>query len=109
MSVIHPIRPVPRPVLRRLLAEAYAHDPCREPIAPFGEDRYTTLAKLVPAALAVLHVAAQIEPEPEWVLDWYRRTRIAELGQLTAEQLVAMGRAPVVVAFLQSIRDGARG
>lgn len=42
-------------------------------------------------------------------MDWYRHTRIAELGHLIAEQLVAMGRAPVVIAFLQAIRDGARG
>ena len=67
------------------------------------------MVRIIPAALAVLRVAAQIEAEPEWVMDWYRRTRIAELGQFTAEQLVAMGRAPVVIAFLQSIRDGARG
>lgn len=110
MPVTYPIRPVsPRALRALLLEESCVDDPRNEPIAPLGEHGYSTMVRVIPAALAVLRVAAQIEPEPEWVMDWYRRTRIAELGQLTAEQLVAMGRAPVVIAFLQSIRDGARG
>lgn len=92
-----------------LLLDTRVGDPRDEPIAPLGEHGHSTMVRIIPAALAVPRVAAQIEPETEWVMDWYRRTRIAELGQLTAEQLVAMGRAPVVIAFLQSIRDGASG
>ena len=83
-------------------------DPCGEPIAPLGEHGYTTLTRVIPSALAALHAAARIEPEPERMLAWYRHECIAELGYLTAGQLVGMGRAPVVVAFLQSIRSGER-
>lgn len=63
---------------------------------------------LAPAALAVLRVAAEIEPEQGTRLEWYRHTPIAEFGELTAEKLVAMDRAGSVIAFLRSIRDGKR-
>jgi hypothetical protein len=109
MAVTYPSRPVSPRVLRALLRDTRVDDPRDEPIAPLGEHGYSTMVRIIPAALAVLRVAAQIEPEPESVMDWYCRTRIAELGHLTAEQLVAMGRAPVVIAFLQSVRAGARG
>jgi hypothetical protein len=109
MPVLHSIRPVPRSALRELLGAAYADDPRNEPIAPLGEHGYTTLTRVIPSALAVLRVAARLEAEPERVMDWYRHAHIAELGHLTAEQLVSMGRAPVVIAFLQSIGRGERG
>jgi hypothetical protein len=103
MPVAYPPHLVSRPALRALLLDAYSNDPRDEPIAPLGEHGYTTLSRVIPAALAVLRVAAHIEPVPEQVIDWYRHTPIQELGLLTAEQLVEMGRAPVVIEFLQSI------
>lgn len=109
MPVSHPSQLVSRPALRALLLEAYSNDPRDEPIAPLGEHGYTTLARVIPCPLAVLRVAAHIEPDPERALDWYRHTRISELGLLTAEQLVGMGRASLVIDFLQSIRRGQRG
>lgn len=110
MGVPSQMRPVSRPELLALLFDTHTRDdPCAEPIAPLGESGYTTLTRIIPSAQAVLHVAAQIEREPERVMDWYSRTRIAELGFFTAEQLVEMGRAPIVIAFLQSIRHGDRG
>lgn len=109
MPLSHPCPVVPRPSLRTLLFEAYSNDPGDEPISPLGEHGYATLSRVIPSALAVLRVAAHIEPVPERVLDWYRHTRISELGFFTAEQLVGMGRAPVVIDFLQSIRRGQRG
>lgn len=108
MPLSHISLMVPGPSLRALLMEAYADDPRDEPISPLGEHGYTTLSRIIPSALAVLRVAAHIEPDPEQVLDWYRHARISELGFFTAEQLVEMGRAPVVIDFLQSIRRGQR-
>jgi hypothetical protein len=64
---------------------------------------------LIPAALAVLRVAAEIEPDPADVMPWYRQTRIAELGYHTAAELVSLGRTETVIAFHSSIRDGQRG
>lgn len=94
--------------LRSLLSAAYAADPQDCLIAPVGEHGYSTIFSLIPAALAVLRVAAEIEPAPVEVLDWYRRARIAELGNLTAEQLVSLGRAEAVIVFLRSIQAGER-
>jgi hypothetical protein len=42
-------------------------------------------------------------------MTWYTRVKIRELGNLTAEALVAMGRTEAVVDFLREIRDGKRG
>ncbi|MCX7512257.1 hypothetical protein [Frateuria sp. STR12] len=56
----------------------------------------------------VLRVAAEIEPSPAALMEWYQRTPIHELGDLSAEQLVALGRAEMVIGFLRSIRDGIR-
>jgi hypothetical protein len=100
-----------RPVtasLRSLLSAAYAADPRDCLIAPVGEHGYSTILSLIPAALAVLRVAVEIEPDPAAVMDWYRRVRISELGNLTAEQLVALGRAEAVIVFLRSVRVGER-
>lgn len=101
-------------VARRLTSpglslEAHLNDPCDEPIAQLGEHDCTMPARVIPSALAVLRVAAQIEPDPGRVLDWYRHVWISELGFLTARQLVRMGRASMVIDFLQSIRCGQRG
>jgi hypothetical protein len=103
------IRPTTDTSLRKLLCAAYLADPRDELISPIGERDYSTLFGRIPAALAVLRVAAQIEADPIVVMRWYRHTHIAELGCLTAEQLVALGRAEVVIAFLRSVRDGQRG
>lgn len=109
MAVTHPIRPLSRSALRELVFAACVADPCGEPIAPLGEHGYATLFRVIPSALAVLRVAAQVEPEAESLIDWYRYTTVAELGHLTPEQLVGMGRAPLLVAFLLAVRDGERG
>ncbi|MHA6205636.1 hypothetical protein ACXU4B_14525 [Dyella soli] len=100
--------PIAKSSLRSLVVAAYTADPSDQLISPVGEHSYSTLFTLIPVALAVLRVAAEIEPRPAAVMEWYRATPIAELGQLTAEQLVALGRAEVVIAFLRSIRDGTR-
>jgi hypothetical protein len=94
--------------LRSLAATAYLADPSDRLISPVGERSYSTVFGLIPATLAVLRMAAMIEPDPPTMLAWYREIPIAELGSLTAEQLVMLGRAEAVVAFLQSVRDGAR-
>jgi hypothetical protein len=97
-----------QPSLRSLLFAAYAADPRDRLISPMGEHGYATLFGIIPVALAVLRAAAKVEPNPGEVIAWYRKVHIAELGNLTAEQLVSMGRAEFVIAFLQSIRDGCR-
>ena len=94
--------------LRSLAATAYRADPSDRLISPVGERSYSTMFGLIPAALAVLRMAAMIEPDPPAMLAWYTETPIVELGCLTAEQLVMLGRAEAVVVFLQSVRDGAR-
>jgi hypothetical protein len=97
------------PSLRSLIDAAYLADPMDQLISPVGEWSYSTLFNLIPAALAVLREAAGLEPDPSAMMIWYRQTPIAELGYLTAEQLVALGRAEMVIAFLGSVRDGTRG
>ncbi len=93
---------------RAMLCAAYLADPRDRLISPIGERDYSTLFGRIPVALAVLRVAAQIEPDPAAVMSWYRRTRIAELGHLTAEQLVSLGRVETVIEFLRSAHDGER-
>ena len=109
MTGTHSIRSVAPPSLRSLVAAAYLADPADRLIAPIGDQAYSTLFQLIPAALAVLRTAATIEPNPINVLEWYRSDPVAELGHLTAEQLVSLGRAEVVIAFLCSISAGWRG
>ncbi|MEO9229747.1 MAG: hypothetical protein ABI216_12500, partial [Devosia sp.] len=58
-----------------------------------------------PNKLAVLRAAAKIEPEPAEVMHWYRTIPIVHLSRLTAEELVAGGRADEVLGFLRAIRD----
>jgi hypothetical protein len=96
------------PSLSSLIDAAYLADPADQLIAPVGDCSYSTLFHLISAALAVLRIAAGIEPDPPTMMAWYRQTPIAELGHLTAEQLVALGRTDALIAFLQSIREGSR-
>lgn len=94
--------------LRTMLVAAYQVDPFDHLIAPVGNDSYSTIFSLIPAALAVLRVAAEIESDPADVLHWYRQTHIAELGHLTAAELVSLGRSSTVIDFLSAVRDGKR-
>ena len=105
MAAIHAIPPM---ALRSMLAASRA-DPRDRLIAPVSDSRYSTMSGMIPTALAVLRVAAEIEPDEAEVVRWYHTTRIAELGYLTAEQLVALGRAPIVIGFLRSVMSGERG
>ncbi|AIF48182.1 hypothetical protein [Dyella japonica] len=108
MAGIHSNTPIAKSSLQSQLLAAYAADPLDKLISPVGEHSYSTLFSLIPVSLAVLRVAAEIEPEPAAVMEWYQTTPIEELGHLTAEQLVALGRAEVVIGFLLTIRDGTR-
>ncbi|RUL78994.1 hypothetical protein [Dyella choica] len=58
---------------------------------------------------AVLRVAAEIEPRPDELMNWYRQVRICQLGNLTAEMLVSMGRTAEVLEFLRSISEREQG
>jgi hypothetical protein len=97
-----------REYLPSLVYAAFHADPHDRLIAPVGQHRYATLFGIIPDALAVLRAAASIESDPNQVMAWYTGTRIMELGDLTAEKLVAIGRAEEVVSFLLSIGDGRR-
>jgi hypothetical protein len=91
------------------LVEAAFHvDPHDRPIAPVGRQRCATLFGIIPDSLAVLRTAASIEPDQNQVMGWYTGDRIMELGDMTAEELVAIGRADEVITFLLSIGDGRR-
>jgi hypothetical protein len=57
---------------------------------------------------AVLRAALRVERDPREAAGWYLHTRIAELDDLTAAQLVACGRAAEVMRFLEAVRSGAR-
>lgn len=108
MTGTHAITRVAPRSLRSLVAAAYLADPADRLIAPIGDHAYSTLFQLIPTALAVLRTAATIELSPINVLEWYRSDPVAELGYLTAEQLVSLGRAEIVIAFLRSIGAGLR-
>ena len=105
MPAMKPHKLHTKPSMRSLLASAYAVDQSDRLISQVSESSYSTLFHLIPVELAVLRAAAELEPNPDLVVTWYRETPIAALGQLTAEQLVAIGRAELVVAFLRSIRS----
>jgi hypothetical protein len=107
MREVKPHKPLTRPSTRSLLASLYAVDPSDCLISQVNESSYSTLFHLIPVELAVLRAAAELEPNPALVITWYRETPIAALGQLTAEQLVGMGRAELVVAFLRRIHSSA--
>lgn len=63
----------------------------------------------MPTAFAVLRAASRLEPDPCRAMAWYRDVPIAELGSLTANELVALGQGDAVTAFLRAIADGRRG
>jgi ketosteroid isomerase-like protein len=63
----------------------------------------------IPTMLVVLQMAMQVEADPVEVASWYRDTGIAELGDLTAAQLVSLGKTGDVILFLHAIRHGERG
>lgn len=95
--------------LQSLMSQALHADPDDRLICPAGKCGYTTVFGHVSSDLAVLRIATEIEPCPDEILTWYTSVRIRELGNLTAQALVAMGETGAVVAFLTSIRDGRRG
>jgi hypothetical protein len=59
--------------------------------------------------LAVCRAARRVESDPREAAGWYLHTRIAELDDLTAAQLVACGRTDDVMRFLEAVCSGARG
>ena len=73
------------------------------------EDGHGAFFDAMPAMLVVLRMAREVEADPVAVASWYRDTRIAEFGDLTAAQLVAQGRADDVIMFLHAVRNGRRG
>lgn len=91
-----------------MLWAAYRADPHDCLIGPVGKHAYSTLFALFPLPLALLRVAAEIEKEPAAVIEGYRHERIRELGDLAAEQLVALGRVEAVKEFLYEVRDERR-
>ncbi|MEO7050039.1 MAG: hypothetical protein ABI128_00085 [Rhodanobacter sp.] len=105
MPALRAHKPIASPSLHAMLAAAYRADPVEELICPVAGNNDSTLFGLIPAALAVLRVAAQIEPEPAEAMRWYRTIRIEHLGNLTAKKLVAAGRAEEVIHFLRAILD----
>jgi hypothetical protein len=56
----------------------------------------------------VLRLAKGVDHDEERVHDWYLTVKIHELGDKTAQELVQMGEADLVVGFLRSIRRGYR-
>jgi len=57
---------------------------------------------------SVLRLARGIDHDEERVRDWYSTAKIRELGGKTAQELVHMGDADLVIGFLRSIRRGYR-
>jgi hypothetical protein len=58
--------------------------------------------------LDVLRLARGVDHDKERVRDWYLTVKIHELGGKTAQELVRMGEADLVIGFLRSIRRGYR-
>jgi hypothetical protein len=82
---------------RALPAATFPHAAVRErPAASSARDRH------VRAALAVLRMAAALEPDPIQAMAWYRGVPIAVLDGLTAAQLVRQGRVHAVLGFLHA-------
>lgn len=94
--------------LYALLDQAFHANPKDVLISPIGEHCYATLLGVVPDVIAVMRTAAEIEGRPDEVMAWFTATPIRELGSLTAERLIEMGRAEAVIDFLRSVRDGVR-
>lgn len=76
--------------------------------ASLAEEGFANKSGIVPSGQQVMRMASIIEPDRQLVLDWYRNAPIAEFAFVSAEQLVAMGRASAVIEFLQAIRRGDR-
>ncbi len=91
------------------LARAHAAERGSLPTPAFDEDAGNAFADVMPATLHVLQMAIEVEADRVEVAAWYRDTPIAEFGDLTAAQLVSLGRADEVIMFLRAIRDGKRG
>jgi hypothetical protein len=72
-------------------------------ICPVGDRQFATLFGLIPDTLAVMRTAARIEPDATQLLDWYLTEKISDLGGLTADVLVNLGRAAQVIDFLNSV------
>lgn len=87
----------------RMLRRAYSATPQDRIICAVSANAYSTIFGIIPTALAVLRIAAEVEPMPSRLLDWYQNDAIWQLGSLTAEQLVAMGRGEAVIDFLRQI------
>jgi exonuclease I len=82
---------------RALPAAASSRAAVRErPAGSSAQDRH------VRAALAVLRMAAALEPDPIQAMAWYHGVPIAVLDGLTAAQLVRRGRVHAVLAFLRA-------
>lgn len=94
--------------IRSLVSTAFSADPRDSVIGPVGDHRYSTIFGIIPDVLAVLRAAAEIERDSVRLYAWYMDVRIAELGDLTAQALVALGRADAVIDFLAQVRTGAR-
>ncbi|TAL87923.1 MAG: hypothetical protein EPN71_15360 [Rhodanobacter sp.] len=106
MTVMHFTAATPCSV-RSLVDAACSADPSGH-LAPVSESNCSTVSRLIPTARALLRTAAEIERDPVHTMEWYHGTPIAELGHLTARQLVALGRGDVVIEFLRSIQTGVR-
>lgn len=91
--------------LRAMVAAASSADPRDSIIGPMGDRHFTTIFGVLPDTLAVLRTALEVEMDPGRLMHWYRSRKIASLGFLTASQLVAMGRASVVIDFLKTARQ----
>jgi hypothetical protein len=94
--------------LRRFFDQAVQADSTDRLLSPISNGRYTTLFGIIPGVVAVLRAAAEIESSPAEVMAWYKEVRIRELGDLTAEALVSIGRTEEVVNFLRGVRDDDR-
>ena len=79
------------------------------PAFSLDEGSHSAFVDVMPTTLLVLRMAREVEADPVALASWYRDTRIAELGDLTAAQLVSLGRADDVIMFLCAVRNGQRG
>ena len=96
--------------LSSMVATAVAADPADRVLGPIGRHAYATIFGVIPDVMAVLRSAARYESDQARLLDWYVTEPIALLGDLTASQLVSLGRTELVIAFLDAITvDGPCG
>jgi hypothetical protein len=88
------------------LSERDLHEP--QPWLGMSVDDYTLSGQALRDVFAVLQLAQAIESDPQRLMAWYRHTKIMKLDDLTAENLVCLGRADEVIDFLKSILGGVR-